>query len=136
LVHHGGIGTMVQAILAGISQLIFPGWLDQFDNAQHVGRLGCRVVQKGFGDSSEVMEKLQYLITAPEVERACQSAQARAEPGPEARGHAADIIEQTFLTASSTRMVRRKCASVPVESSGSGCFRIAAYAALLIPFLL
>lgn len=96
LVHHGGIGTTARAMQAGVPQLVLPGRLDQFDNAQHVGRLGCGLVQEGSWDSSAIAEKLQYLITAPEVQRACRLAQARLEPGQKARSHAADIIEQTF----------------------------------------
>lgn len=99
LVHHGGIGTTAQAMQAGIPQLILPGRLDQFDNAQHVGRLGCGLVHRHPWGSSAVMEKLQYLITAPEVQTACRSAQSRIEPGAEARNHAADIVEQTFRAA-------------------------------------
>jgi rhamnosyltransferase subunit B len=40
LVHHGGIGTTAQAILAGIPQLIVPNTHDQPDNAVRVRRLG------------------------------------------------------------------------------------------------
>ena len=44
LVHHGGIGTMAQAIQAGIPQLVVPNAHDQFDN-------GWRVKQLGLGHS-------------------------------------------------------------------------------------
>jgi rhamnosyltransferase subunit B len=40
LVHHGGIGTMAQALAAGIPQLVTPLAHDQFDNANRVVRLG------------------------------------------------------------------------------------------------
>src|SRR5262249_8339824 len=40
LVHHGGIGTMSQAIAAGIPQLIIPTSHDQPDNAVRIRRLG------------------------------------------------------------------------------------------------
>jgi rhamnosyltransferase subunit B len=99
LVHHGGIGTTAQAMRAGVPQLILPGRLDQFDNAQHVRRLGCGLVQRHPWDSSAVMEKLQYLITATEVQTACRWAQSRLEPSAEARSRAADIVEQTFRAA-------------------------------------
>lgn len=39
-VHHGGIGSMSQAMLAGIPQLLTPLAHDQFDNAARVRRLG------------------------------------------------------------------------------------------------
>ncbi len=40
IVHHGGIGTLAQAVRAGIPQLIRPLAFDQFDNADRVHRLG------------------------------------------------------------------------------------------------
>jgi rhamnosyltransferase subunit B len=39
-VHHGGIGTVAQALKAGVPQLVAPGCYDQFDNAAHLRRLG------------------------------------------------------------------------------------------------
>ena len=41
LVHHGGIGTVSQALAAGIPQLAIPFAHDQFDNAARIQRLGC-----------------------------------------------------------------------------------------------
>lgn len=40
IIHHGGIGTVAQAIAAGIPQLLAPRAFDQFDNAARVERLG------------------------------------------------------------------------------------------------
>jgi rhamnosyltransferase subunit B len=40
LVHHGGIGSMSQALAAGVPQVIMPMAHDQFDNAAKVERLG------------------------------------------------------------------------------------------------
>ncbi len=39
-VHHGGIGTTSQALLAGVPQLVRPMGFDQFDNARRVLSLG------------------------------------------------------------------------------------------------
>lgn len=39
-VHHGGIGTTSQALLAGVPQLVRPMGFDQFDNARRVLTLG------------------------------------------------------------------------------------------------
>ncbi|MGF1634780.1 MAG: glycosyltransferase [Phycisphaerae bacterium] len=41
LVHHGGVGTMSQALAAGVPQLIMPMAHDQADNAVRLKRLGC-----------------------------------------------------------------------------------------------
>jgi UDP:flavonoid glycosyltransferase YjiC (YdhE family) len=40
IIHHGGIGTMGQALRAGKPQLVVPFLGDQFDNAERVTRLG------------------------------------------------------------------------------------------------
>ena len=40
LVHHGGIGSMSQALSAGVPQVIMPQGFDQFDNAARAARLG------------------------------------------------------------------------------------------------
>jgi UDP:flavonoid glycosyltransferase YjiC (YdhE family) len=41
LVHHGGIGTMAQAMLAGVPQLVLPFAYDQADNGDRARRLGA-----------------------------------------------------------------------------------------------
>lgn len=40
IVHHGGIGTMGQALRAGCPQIVVPHFGDQFDNAERVTRRG------------------------------------------------------------------------------------------------
>jgi UDP:flavonoid glycosyltransferase YjiC (YdhE family) len=40
IVHHGGIGTMAQALRSGRPQLIVPYFADQIDNAARAARLG------------------------------------------------------------------------------------------------
>jgi rhamnosyltransferase subunit B len=40
LVHHGGIGSMAQALRAGIPQIVFPDRFDQPDNAYRIAALG------------------------------------------------------------------------------------------------
>ena len=40
LVHHGGIGSLSQAVAAGVPQVIMPMGFDQFDNADRIRRLG------------------------------------------------------------------------------------------------
>jgi rhamnosyltransferase subunit B len=41
IVHHGGIGTLAQALRSGRPQLIVPYFADQLDNAARVARLGA-----------------------------------------------------------------------------------------------
>src|SRR6185312_17354357 len=40
VVHHGGVGTTSQALLAGVPTLIVPFAFDQSDNAEHARKLG------------------------------------------------------------------------------------------------
>lgn len=94
IVHHGGIGTAAQAMQAGIPQLVLPGCLDQFDNAQHIRNLGCGVIGKNLSDHQALAEQLRCLLHAPEIANACRSLQRRMIPGPSACTHAADLIEQ------------------------------------------
>ena len=38
IIHHGGIGTMSEAIYAGTPQLILPCYVDRLDNAQRISK--------------------------------------------------------------------------------------------------
>src|SRR5690606_22493625 len=38
--HHGGIGTVAEALRAGCPQIVVPGRFDQPDNAMRIARLG------------------------------------------------------------------------------------------------
>lgn len=95
IVHHGGIGTTAEALRAGIPQLILPGCLDQFDNAQHVSNLGSGVVGKN-PDDKTLAEDLRRLLHSPEIARACQTLRARMVSGSMACSRAADVIEETW----------------------------------------
>lgn len=99
IVHHGGIGTVAQAMRAGTPQLILPGRLDQFDNAQHVERLGCGLAERNLSDSKAATEKVRRLLEAPEIIHACRSWRDRMVPGPKACSRAADLIEELWHTA-------------------------------------
>ncbi|MEO8023889.1 nucleotide disphospho-sugar-binding domain-containing protein [Polaromonas sp.] len=54
IVHHGGIGTTSQALLAGIPQLIRPMGFDQFDNALRAVKLGVakQLMPRRYGPQS------------------------------------------------------------------------------------
>jgi UDP:flavonoid glycosyltransferase YjiC (YdhE family) len=78
LVSHGGIGTLSQALAAGIPQLVMPlGW-DQFDNAARLERLGvaATLVPRRFRGHA-VAHEVARLLTSPAVARSCQAAAAR-----------------------------------------------------------
>jgi UDP:flavonoid glycosyltransferase YjiC (YdhE family) len=78
LVSHGGIGTLSQALAAGIPQLVMPLAFDQFDNAARLERLGvaATLLPRHFRGPA-VARELARLLTSPAVARACQVAAAR-----------------------------------------------------------
>jgi UDP:flavonoid glycosyltransferase YjiC (YdhE family) len=78
LVSHGGIGTLSQALAAGIPQLVIPLGFDQFDNAARLERLGvaATLIPRRFRGPA-VAHELARLLTSPAVARACQAAAAR-----------------------------------------------------------
>jgi MGT family glycosyltransferase len=94
VVHHGGVGTTSQALLAGVPALIVPFAFDQSDNAAHARKLGTsRTLYRNRYFAPRVANELNELLTQPayarralEVRRELQS-----EDGP---GRAVDLIEQ------------------------------------------
>lgn len=78
LVHHGGIGTMSQALRAGIPQLVMPLSHDQPDNAYRVRDMqaGDFLPPKKFRGPA-VAKSLARLLTSPEIAAGCRRAAQR-----------------------------------------------------------
>ena len=78
LVSHGGIGTLSQALAAGIPQVVMPLAFDQFDNAARLERLGvaATLLPKRFRGPA-VAAALARLMPSPNVGLACRVAAAR-----------------------------------------------------------
>ena len=78
LVHHGGVGTLSQALAAGVPQLIRPLAHDQFDNLHRVQALG---VARGIAVSRyrvpEVVRQLGGLLQSQSIREACAAVQNR-----------------------------------------------------------
>ncbi|MBY0526425.1 MAG: glycosyltransferase [Gemmataceae bacterium] len=73
LVHHGGIGTLAQALAAGIPQLVVPFAYDQPDNAARLERLGvARTVPHDTYAASLVAPALRELLDSPAVASQCR----------------------------------------------------------------
>jgi UDP:flavonoid glycosyltransferase YjiC (YdhE family) len=74
LVHHGGIGTLSQALAAGVPQLVMPMAHDQPDNARRLKKLGVGDVlaPKQFSEE-RVAERLRELVKDRGVADACAS---------------------------------------------------------------
>jgi UDP:flavonoid glycosyltransferase YjiC (YdhE family) len=78
LVHHGGIGSMSQALAAGVPQVIMPMGFDQCDNAARVERLGVgrSLVPKRFRGPA-LAEMIRGLLDDSAVAGRCRDVAAR-----------------------------------------------------------
>ena len=73
LVHHGGVGTAAQSILAGISQLIRPTAHDQFDNAARLKNLGVsRTLLPERYKAPAIARELDLLLNSSDVAESCR----------------------------------------------------------------
>jgi len=72
LVHHGGIGTTSQALLAGVPQLVRPMGFDQFDNARRVLSLGVakQLLPRQY-KPARIAEALAALVNDPSTRARC-----------------------------------------------------------------
>lgn len=78
LVHHGGIGSVAQAMAAGIPQLCMPLAHDQFDNAARVKRLGVGDwLKPEHFTGPRVATKLRMLLSSNATTAACREIAAR-----------------------------------------------------------
>jgi len=67
VVHSGGIGTVAEALRAGVPMLIVPHAADQPDNAARVKRLGCgRVIPRARYQPTRAVSELRHLLGNPE----------------------------------------------------------------------
>ncbi len=95
IVHHGGVGTLAQALEAGIPQLVMPMAFDQPDNAMRLKRLGVGdwLKPKAFRGPA-VAQKLQHLLGSPEVGSRCRAC-ARKVDREQALRQTCELIEET-----------------------------------------
>lgn len=72
LVYAGGIGTMAQAIKAGIPHLVVPHVNDQPDNALRIERLGLgsRIYPEQY-KAARVAQELNQLLSSPQIKARC-----------------------------------------------------------------
>jgi UDP:flavonoid glycosyltransferase YjiC (YdhE family) len=63
IIHHGGIGTLAQALRSGRPQLIVPHFADQLDNAARAAGLGvARVASARRHCAASAARDLSYLL--------------------------------------------------------------------------
>jgi UDP:flavonoid glycosyltransferase YjiC (YdhE family) len=78
LVHHGGIGTVAQALAAGIPQLGVPLSHDQFDNTARLMRLGVgRSLPAAHYAAARAAPLLHEILTSRAVAQAGADCAAR-----------------------------------------------------------
>jgi rhamnosyltransferase subunit B len=72
-IHHGGIGSVSQALRAGVPQLIQPMAFDQFDNASRVAQLGVgsEILPRHFSPE-RVARTLETLLADASVAASCK----------------------------------------------------------------
>jgi len=96
VVHHGGMGTLSQALAAGCPQLVVPLAFDQPDNAGRLKRLGvAEVIVPSRYRAHAVAEVLKDLLTSSSVRDTCSMVASRmkSEHGVDA---ACDALIQFF----------------------------------------
>ena len=79
IVHHGGIGTLAQALRSGRPQLIVPYFADQLDNAARAAGLGVALMRppRRYARASASRD-LHRLLGAGYLDRARQAARSLA----------------------------------------------------------
>ncbi|MGK0499046.1 MAG: rhamnosyltransferase subunit B [Oceanicoccus sp.] len=99
IVHHGGIGTLAQAVRAGIPQLIRPLTFDQPDNGTRLYRLGlgCFVLPEKY-EKDLVVSLLNAMINSTPSNRMLASCAADLKRN-NSINKACDLIEQKLFTS-------------------------------------
>ena len=102
LIHHGGIGTVAQALAAGIPQLVVPVAFDHFDEARWLQRLGVGTsLSRRRFTPARATSTLRRLLTDPHVAQACAAAKARMAQE-DGVGEACDAVEAFARTVRSS----------------------------------
>jgi len=97
IVHHGGIGTVAQALRAGIPQLITPMNFDQPTNAARVRALGAGDSVRMPRYNSRIAElKLRRLLSDASVRQRCKDLAGRFGPADPVR-ETCDLIEDLMV---------------------------------------
>lgn len=90
--HHGGIGTSIQGLAAGVPQLVTPFAHDQFDNAFRLSKIGvARELNKL--DPARWAATLRELKESQKIRSKCLKIKELMDGAPPASALAADAIE-------------------------------------------
>ena len=98
LIHHGGIGTVAQALAAGVAQMVVPIAFNHFDDGRRLARLklGVMLRRRAF-TPGRAQREIERMLASRAMSGACAAARARmaADRGTEA---ACDEIERIART--------------------------------------
>jgi rhamnosyltransferase subunit B len=123
IIHHGGIGTAAQALLAAKPQLIMGHGFDRVENAMLFQSLGvAKFLPRTEWKLAQIVATLQRLTTSPEVHKQCLEWAGRAakenpltmacnaieatKTGPGFTGSTTSVVSESF-SGSSYRMVEQ-----------------------------
>lgn len=102
LIHHGGVGSMSQAMLAGIPQIIMPMAFDQVDNAYRVEKLGIgRAIERERFTAPNLASTIQTLLSNPATDERAKTIAAQISQSA-GLATAADEIERLWRSRYST----------------------------------
>lgn len=80
LIHHGGIGTIAQALAAGVPQMVVPVAFNHFDDAQRLSQLGLGVVLRPQAfQPRRASRVIKRMLASPAMLNARTAARARME---------------------------------------------------------
>jgi rhamnosyltransferase subunit B len=95
LVHHGGIGSLAQALRAGLPQLLLPRGFDQFDNALRLRQLGAGdATAAGAAALRTLPRKLADLLQDAALRERCRQLSPRLDAGA-ALDQVCDVVERS-----------------------------------------
>lgn len=92
-VHHGGAGTIAQAVRAGVPQLVMPLAHDQPDNAARVAEHGLGRVLKDKRPSVARLRAALGTVRTAAVRERCAAVSAEERAAPDAVERAANLLE-------------------------------------------
>ena len=103
VVHHGGVGSLAQALATGTPQLIMPMTHDQPDNARRLKKLGvAESLSPRRFRTRRVARALERLTTSPKVATKCREAAERLTDS-DGLESACNLIEEAVQAESARR---------------------------------
>lgn len=106
-VHHGGVGSTSQAMLAGVPQVLTPLAHDQFDNAARVRRLGVGdAIPSKKLTGKTLADVLLSLLESSTVAASCREIASRMR-APDGLSRTADAVER-LVSPTAQEAVRRR----------------------------